>query len=90
LREVDQKINLENVHYEELMLEIQLQKRQPQTSSASTTAAALAAASGPITSMASFEAGYMTDSSSIFGQPMITISQPNGTRRGKLEAIFVF
>jgi len=92
LREVEQKINLENVQFEELMLELQLKKgsknTMPTTSATManfSTLATTTAAPPPLTTMASLEGGYMTDSSignNIHGGggPTITISHPNGKR----------
>ena len=108
MREVEKKINLENAQYEELMLELQLNKKSSSNGippgmdhyglaglHSSASAAALAASTcaavttssgrpplGQIT-QASLE-GYMTDTSSVLGghQPLITISQPNGIRKG--------
>ena len=86
---MEKKINLENAHYEELMLELQLKKGKsglPTTlatvanfTGQATTTAAGGSGPPPLTTMASFE-GYMTDSSIGNHQPMITISQPNGKR----------
>ena len=98
LREVEQKINLENVQFEELMLELQLKKgsknTMPTTSATManfSTLATTTAAPPPLTTMASLEGGYMTDSSignNIHGGggPTITISHPNGKRGIVLES----
>ena len=88
---MEKKINLENAHYEELMLELQLKKGKsglPTTlatvanfTGQATTTAAGGVGPPPLTTMASFEGpGYMTDSSVGNHQPMITISQPNGKK----------
>ena len=90
---MEQKINLENVQFEELMLELQLKRgsknTMPTTSATMANFSTLATTTAgggvppPLTTMASLEGGYMTDSSignNHPGGPTITISQPNGKR----------
>jgi hypothetical protein len=72
LREIEQKINLENGHYEELLLELALLKKSGLGGHHHHQGAA--------TTSASFDA-MMTDTGSIYGQPQITISQPINGRR---------
>lgn len=73
MREIEQKINLENGHYEELLLELALLKKSGLGGHHHHQGAA--------TTSASFDA-MMTDTGSIYGQPQITISQPINGRRG--------